>query len=682
MPRPKRAQKGAGRGTRNLHGQESTIIIGIDFGTTFSGVAWARSSRPDQTNIITSWKSNFNFNNDKEKAPTAISYTDKGEEAPLWGYAAPIGESTLKWFKLCLLDEEDIPQSLRGSAHIQTAKASLAKTGSHAVDVIGDYLRELWKYSLSFIERAEGASMVQLSAFRVVVTLPAIWPAYAQFRMKEAIEKAGILGPRGVADTTLEFISEPEAAALATLKDMSDRPDMGLGDHFVVCDAGGGTVVSYHPINISTYQESLHECKDVITYTVVSKDPMKIEESVRGDGRLCGATFVDERFRNLLKHKMAWGTWNKLGEDGVARLMNNEWENGIKPQFCNDGRKWTLQIPITSRKRDHDEYSCPDIDITNRDVIDVFTPVMSQIVELVAAQIQEVKKRYKKQPKFIILVGGFGRCRHLHSCLRDALRGQFDILQGSGGQPWTAVCRGAVLRGLETSGDDAQESAIRSRIARASYGTMCNVTPWTEDEHDVRDKEWCPVTQVFIAADQASWFLRIGETIQVGKCIEMGFHQDLDKPIDSISTDLIYSNALAPSDRCDETVKELCQIRWSRVPNFNELPSWKNSKGQRVKRLSYVIKMTSNGVSLDFEISHEGRVVAAKNVVVDYSESGTAAAARRSVAQVEVEDDDSGTYVPPGSTNKRAQGSTTANQVWGSMTWKEYAAQVEARHRG
>ncbi|KAL7819007.1 hypothetical protein V8C26DRAFT_434149 [Trichoderma gracile] len=627
MPRPKRAQKGAGRGTRNLHGQESTIIIGIDFGTTFSGVAWARSSRPDQTNIITSWKSNFNFNNDKEKAPTAISYTDQGEEAPLWGYAAPIGESTLKWFKLCLLDEEDIPQSLRGSAHIQTAKASLAKTGSHAVDVIGDYLRELWKYSLSFIERAEGASMVQLSAFRVVVTLPAIWPAYAQFRMREAIEKAGILGPRGVADTTLEFISEPEAAALATLKDMSDRPDMGLGDHFVVCDAGGGTV-------------------DVITYTVVSKDPMKIEESVRGD----------------------------------ARLMNNEWENGIKPQFCNDGRKWTLQIPITSRKRDHDEYSCPDIDITNRDVIDVFTPVMSQIVELVAAQIQEVKKRYKKQPKFIILVGGFGRCRHLHSCLRDALRGQFDILQGSGGQPWTAVCRGAVLRGLETSGDDAQESAIRSRIARASYGTMCNVTPWTEDEHDVRDKEWCPVTQVFIAADQASWFLRIGETIQVGKCIEMGFHQDLDKPIDSISTDLIYSNALVPSDRCDETVKELCQIRWSRVPNFNELPSWKNSKGQRVKRLSYVIKMTSNGVSLDFEISHEGRVVAAKNVVVDYSESGTAAAARRSVAQVE--DDDSGTYVPPGSTNKRAQGSASVNQVWGSMTWREYAAQVEARHRG
>lgn len=94
------------------------------------------------------------------------------------------------------------------------------------MEVISDYLRELWNYTLGCIERAEGASIVELSAFKVIVTLPAIWPAYAQFRMKEAIQKAGILSLRNAADTTVEFISEPEAAALATLRDMSDRADM------------------------------------------------------------------------------------------------------------------------------------------------------------------------------------------------------------------------------------------------------------------------------------------------------------------------------------------------------------------------------------------------------------------------------------------------------------------------
>ncbi|KAL6788341.1 actin-like ATPase domain-containing protein [Trichoderma sp. SZMC 28012] len=646
MPRPTRTRRGTGRGTRQLPETDPSVIIGIDFGTTFSGVAWARSTRPEQINIITSWKTSFNFNSDKEKVPTSISYRNK-DETPAWGYAAPIGESSLKWFKLCLLEKEDIPEYLRGSQNLQTARASLEKLGIHAVDAISDYLRELWNHSLACVERAEGASMMNLSSFKVIVTLPAIWPAYALYRMKEAIEKAGIMNFRSTADTILQFIPEPEAAALASLQDMSDRADIKTGDHFVVCDAGGGTV-------------------DIITYTVTSKDPMKVKESVKGDGKLCGATFVDERFRLLLKSKIPLSSWERLGEDGVARLMNAEWENGIKPQFCNDGRDWTIQIPFSSRKRDHDQFSSPDINITNQEIIDVFRPIMSQIVELVTAQIQEVKRRYKKLPKFVILVGGFGRCQYLFSCLKRGLKEKVEILQSSGARPWTAVCRGAALRGLEGSSNTA-ESAICSRIARASYGAIYNVTPWCEKEHDIRDKEWCPVTQVYIAADQASWFLRIGDTIKVGKPVEEQFHQDFNEPVDSISTCLIYSNAINPSVRCDETVKELCHIRWSSIPKYDDLPSWKNSKGQLVKRLDYIIKMTSNGVSLDFEISYKGKIVASKNVAVDYSESGVAA--RRSVEHHNFvdsdDDDDSGTYAPPDSERSEAPN-------WGNLNWDDH----------
>lgn len=65
-----------------------------------------------------------------------------------------------------------------------------------------------------------GSLLVDASRFKIVATLPAIWPAYAQNRMYEAIEKAGILKDRIAGSTSLEFISEPEAAALATIKDM------------------------------------------------------------------------------------------------------------------------------------------------------------------------------------------------------------------------------------------------------------------------------------------------------------------------------------------------------------------------------------------------------------------------------------------------------------------------------
>ncbi|KAL9484625.1 hypothetical protein ACSS6W_003414 [Trichoderma asperelloides] len=315
-----RKQRGAARGVQKASAGDPTFVIGIDFGTTFSGVAWARSSRPEQVNIITSWKSRFNFNSDKEKVPTIISREEK-DGAPLWGYVAPLGSASIQWFKLCLLDKEDIPQYQRGSEHLKVAMASLEKSNAHVVDVISDYLRE-------------------------------------------------ILNIRGVFDTALEFISEPEAAALAALQDLSDRADMVPGDHFVVCVAVGGTV-------------------DMITYIMLTWYL----------GKLCGATFVDERFRNLLRQKIPSSTWERLGEDGIASLMNNEWENGIKPQFSDDGRKWSIQAPVSSRKRDHEQYISSDISIHNYEIVNVFHPITSQIVELVTAQVNEVKMRYKKQPK-------------------------------------------------------------------------------------------------------------------------------------------------------------------------------------------------------------------------------------------------------------------------------------------
>jgi hypothetical protein len=41
--------------------------------------------------------------------------------------------------------------------------------------------------------------------------------------MKQAARVSGILDDRSCGETTLRFISEPEAAALATIKDLSKR---------------------------------------------------------------------------------------------------------------------------------------------------------------------------------------------------------------------------------------------------------------------------------------------------------------------------------------------------------------------------------------------------------------------------------------------------------------------------
>ena len=82
----------------------------------------------------------------------------------------------------------------------------------------------------------------------------------------------------------LQIVSEPEAAAIYVLKAM-DPHDVMVGDTFVLCDAGGGTV-------------------DLISYTVTSLNPiLEVDEAAPGTGGVCGSTFLNRRFEEYLSDK-------------------------------------------------------------------------------------------------------------------------------------------------------------------------------------------------------------------------------------------------------------------------------------------------------------------------------------------------------------------------------------------
>lgn len=91
------------------------LIVGIDFGTTFSGIAWAEtrrvnsSSQPyddvltflksDHQSVIESWPASVGTNEGMSsvKVPTEIRYTPQGIE---WGFQIPATVERHQWFKL------------------------------------------------------------------------------------------------------------------------------------------------------------------------------------------------------------------------------------------------------------------------------------------------------------------------------------------------------------------------------------------------------------------------------------------------------------------------------------------------------------------------------------------------------------------------------------------------------
>jgi molecular chaperone DnaK (HSP70) len=127
---------------------------------------------------------------------------------------------------LLLIDDVDKPHYVVDCQELTKVRQLLRDLNKEPVEVIGDYLRCLWSYSLACIQRAVGKSLVESHRFAFVITVPAIWPAYARNRMREAVMLAGMLDKRAAGESSLNFVSEPEAAALATISDMSDRADL------------------------------------------------------------------------------------------------------------------------------------------------------------------------------------------------------------------------------------------------------------------------------------------------------------------------------------------------------------------------------------------------------------------------------------------------------------------------
>jgi hypothetical protein len=164
-----------------------------------------------------------NYQADRPKAPSTIFYRHLDDKNPSWGFTTPQDDCVLRWFKLLLIDEKDLPEKVRESSQVKAARALLHKYNKTPIQVFADYLINVWAHSYPQIAAAEGDHFARVYPLHFVVTLPAIWPHYVRKRMTEAMQLAGLLESSAVGSTKISFISEPEAAALTSLNENAGR---------------------------------------------------------------------------------------------------------------------------------------------------------------------------------------------------------------------------------------------------------------------------------------------------------------------------------------------------------------------------------------------------------------------------------------------------------------------------
>ena len=368
------------------------IVIGLDYGTTYTGVAFGDSAASfKDIQLISNWPGAYSNNATNEKVPSQVAYGDYPDDDyqydwGTWGNLIPThvkGVGRQYWTKLALDKNDKKSRELRMLiALLSNDMTGLslgddddgdgppAYPGKEPKDIVADYLSGVKDHVFRHLRREFGPVLFNTCEIEVVVTVPAVWSDKAKDLTFQAVMKAGFAGKKEM----IKMITEPEAAATYTLKTLragAGGDDFQKGDHFILCDAGGGTV-------------------DLLSYKVSSVHPeFRVEEAAVGSGDKCGSTFIDRNFRKWLTAKLGEEAVKKIPEEklGTGSRISREFE-AIKTSFTGATRKWSLPIPNEAGVKDDPAKGIDDGEllVTAEDLMEMFDPCVDRTLELIDEQ--------------------------------------------------------------------------------------------------------------------------------------------------------------------------------------------------------------------------------------------------------------------------------------------------------
>ncbi|KAK5690192.1 hypothetical protein LTR97_012380 [Elasticomyces elasticus] len=588
--------------TNDIPSSPDKLIVGVDFGTTYSGVAAAYSANPDDIDIIKTWPGGNGITSDK--VPTEIAYdvVPVPEVSPIdapregvkpvgirWGFQFKPEETRLRCIKLFLDRNQKLPHFV---SPLETA-AQLRKCERTVMDAVSDYLTKIYEHTMETLHRRYGESFVSSTKVEFVLTVPAVWSDAAKNATLQAAERAG-MGNRH----ELRLISEPEAAAVYTLKTIQPSR-LRIGDNYIVCDAGGGTV-------------------DLIAYKVTQLNPLRVEESAVGTGGLCGSAFLNYRFQDHVKSRIGAERYETMREKKPKtwQMGLRYFEEFVKRNF-NEEEHAEVNVPFPGLPDDEEAgLDSGFLIMSAEQVKTIFEPVIAHVVELVEGQVNAIRSK-GGLVSGIILVGGFGQSNYLYTRLKQhfnaapppytetpthevaaAPQQSVEVLQPL--HAWTAVVRGAVLRGMEGS-------MVEKRRSRWHYGTSY-ATVFDDKKHPVEDRYWSPLWERWMVSDRMQWHIAKGTPISADQPISFHYTRNF-RPGQSlvIEDELIACETDTAPDAFGKELVKVCTL----TTDINSVPKslftrLTTTKGIEFDNLDFELHMKIESANLVFELRVDG----------------------------------------------------------------------------
>ncbi|KAG0610978.1 hypothetical protein M758_7G105700 [Ceratodon purpureus] len=443
------------------------IIVGLDFGTTFSGFAFAHISDPDQVYTFFDYPKAGGPEKPYCKTLTGSYYKNVGGtwEFRSWGFTAraeherdiqvarkqrasgpsngpsqPLVGSYFTKFKLHLASKDLGASSAQG-----------LPLGTVNV-LITDYLREMGALILKKLQGHFG-EQISKQAIQWCVTVPSIWDNAAKAVMKTCMTSAGLVGGDDGSRHRLIMVLEPEAASLFCHKLMSKEFVLQVGDKILVADIGGGT-------------------SDIVVQEVVSvgeSGNCRVKEVTPSSGGLCGGTYVDARFMEFLHKTIGPCLQECIDEQpSICSQLIPVWEH-MKADFGDTGtvgESTDINLPVKVVRKWEEcdrrmglpaRNSYDELEVSYQEMQSIFDPIVEQNLHLIAQQLEQAGG-----VKTLVVVGGFAGSPYLMDCIRNRFAGIVPQII-SPPNPGSAVCQGAVMLALNPG-------TVLSRVCKKTYG--------------------------------------------------------------------------------------------------------------------------------------------------------------------------------------------------------------------
>ncbi|KAJ9263167.1 hypothetical protein DTO195F2_3145 [Paecilomyces variotii] len=410
--------------------ERTSMIVGVDFGTTFSGISTVNST--DDVGLVKVMRNWPGLTENYDKVPSTISYDNEtlANSPCRWGYQVGGEMKSSTWFKLLLVqdaatEEHDDPL-LR-----QCAGKGLMRTvaGKQPAEICRDYLRCLYNHVLETLKMECSASVLGLTRLHFVLATPAGWKDHERARIEIAAKLAGF-GTRPNDKITL--VTEPEAAALAAFDNYQRR--FGLSS----------------PL------------KDLITYKITKTKPFTVEEACVGTSAKCGGTTIDRNFHMWMETSF-----------GDAFKKTPATRVGPGSQFMAGFEKLKRQFDGVSEGPFR---VCLHMKHAN---CQRYARAYNEVI-ISRDEFASMFRQDKNVPtKTIILCGGLSESVYVFNEIRDACKTLVpgaEVIKPE--NAWSAISQGAALKILQPR--------VASRRNRRSYG-ICVHRKFIEGLHREQD---------------------------------------------------------------------------------------------------------------------------------------------------------------------------------------------------